>query len=208
MPPQLIVLDVSGRVYRTNKATLQASPYFENLMTRWDDCSDRQDDGSFFVDADPHTFQHVLNFMRRPSKFPLFWTKETGFDYALYNKLEAEADYFLLHELRDWIREKRYLEAFRTVVEVKAMTEDQLVTQKILGTDVEVQSFFGNYVGKERVCGACRCNIDLGFKYGCDACRERMKSPKSQLDNTQTKLTVVTKWTEFDATACDNKTGS
>lgn len=41
--------------------------------------------------------------MRRPSKFPLFWTKDTVFDYVLYNKVEAEADYFHLHDLRDWI---------------------------------------------------------------------------------------------------------
>jgi hypothetical protein len=70
-------------------------------MARWDDCCDRQNDGSLFVDADLKIFQHILNFMRRPSKFPLFWTKQTGFDYVLYKKLEEEADYFLLHDLRD-----------------------------------------------------------------------------------------------------------
>jgi hypothetical protein len=101
MTRSLIVLDVSGCVYRTHKATLQTSPYFRNLMVRWDDCCDRQNDGSLFVDADPKIFQHILNFMRRPSKFPLFWTKQTGFDYVLYKKLEEEADYFLLHDLRD-----------------------------------------------------------------------------------------------------------
>jgi hypothetical protein len=88
MPPRLIVLDVSGRKYRTPEATLQVSPYFQSLLARWTDCSDRQEDGSYFIDADPDAFQHIIEFMRRPSKFPLFWTKETGFDYALYNKLE------------------------------------------------------------------------------------------------------------------------
>src|SRR5690349_14829512 len=111
MPSHLLTLDVSGRKYRTQRASLQTSPYFQNLLARWDDCSHKQEDGSYFIDADPDTFQHVLEFMRRPSKFPLFWAKETGFNYALYNRLEAEADYFLLHDLRDWLRNKSYLDA-------------------------------------------------------------------------------------------------
>ncbi|KAH8710027.1 hypothetical protein GQ44DRAFT_588767, partial [Phaeosphaeriaceae sp. PMI808] len=78
-------------------------------------------DDSYFVYADPEIFRHILEFMRRPSKFPLFWTKETTLDYALYKKLEVEADYFLLHDLRDWIRKKRYLDAVKTIIEVKAL---------------------------------------------------------------------------------------
>lgn len=99
----IIVLDVSGRKFKTGKMTLQESPYFASLLARWDDCRDRQGDDSYFVDADPDTFQHILSFMRRPSRFPLFWTKDKGFDYALYNRLEIEADYFALEDLRDWI---------------------------------------------------------------------------------------------------------
>ncbi|KAF2875927.1 hypothetical protein BDV95DRAFT_469965, partial [Massariosphaeria phaeospora] len=117
--PHPIILNVSGRKYRTHSATLQTSPCFQNLLARWPSCSDRQADGSYFIDADPAVFEHVLQFMRRPSQFPLFWTKATGLDYALYTKLEAEADYFLLHDLRDWIRTKRYLGAVKTVTDVE-----------------------------------------------------------------------------------------
>ncbi|EUC27304.1 hypothetical protein COCCADRAFT_67216, partial [Bipolaris zeicola 26-R-13] len=114
-----IVLDVGGRKYKPQKITLGASSYFRNLLARWENCSDKQEESSYFVDADPNKFQYVLDFMRRPSRYPLHWTKETGFDYALYNKLEAEAGHFLLHGLRDWLQEKRYLDAIKTVVEVK-----------------------------------------------------------------------------------------
>ncbi|KAF9729799.1 hypothetical protein PMIN01_11732 [Paraphaeosphaeria minitans] len=76
MPSPLVILDVSGSL--------------------WDDCCNRQEEDSFFVDADPEIFQNILSFMQRPSQFPLFWTKTIKFDYALYEKLEAEADYFLL----------------------------------------------------------------------------------------------------------------
>lgn len=158
MRPHLIILDVSGRKYQTQKATLQTSPYFQNLLARWDDCTDRQEDGSYFIDADPDAFQYILEFMRRPSKFPLFWTKETSFNYALYNKLEAEADYFFLHDLRDWLRKKRYLDAVKTIIEVKALSEHQLEdgrNQTRCEADTEVQSFFGSYSGETRYRSPC-----------------------------------------------------
>jgi hypothetical protein len=90
-----------------------------NAMETITSCSDRQEDGSYFIDADSEIFRHVLQFMQRPSKFPLFWTKETSFDYALYNKLEAKADHFVLHDLRDWIQKKLHLGAAKTGLEVK-----------------------------------------------------------------------------------------
>ncbi|KAH9873080.1 hypothetical protein J1614_005477 [Plenodomus biglobosus] len=84
-----------------------------------ENCFYRQEDGSYFIDADPDVFQYVLEFMRRPSKLTLFWTRQTGFDYALYNNLEAEADHFLLHDLRNWLRKKRYLDAVKTILELR-----------------------------------------------------------------------------------------
>jgi hypothetical protein len=148
MPSYTIILNVSGTRYRTHNATLQASPYFQNLMARWDDCCDRQEDGFSFVDADPGIFQHVLSFMRRSSQFPLFWTKATGFDYVLYNKLEAEANSFLLHDLRDWIRRKCYLEAVKMVIEVETISEHELGARQNpspYDRDAELQVFFDSY---------------------------------------------------------------
>ncbi|KAF2797853.1 hypothetical protein K505DRAFT_213414, partial [Melanomma pulvis-pyrius CBS 109.77] len=113
MDSDIIILDVSGRKFRTRKDTLATSDYFKGLVSRWGDSADRQEDGSYFIDADPEVFEHLLGFMRRPSRFPLYWTKEKGFDYVLYNKLEAEADFFLLHDLRDWIHQKQYLNAVK-----------------------------------------------------------------------------------------------
>jgi hypothetical protein len=205
MPPQLIVLDLSGRKYQTQKATLQASPYFQKLLARWTVCSDRQEDGSYFIDADPDTFQHILEFMRRPSKFPLFWTKETGFDYALYNKLEAEADYFLLHDLRDWLREKRYLDAVKTIVEVKALSEHEVIDRNypICGPDIEVQSYFGSYTGEKRYRSPCAHRE--GYVFDCRLCSELVQAHGPQYDDPPKRLTLVTKRTEFDETVCVNQ---
>ena len=210
MPLHLIVLDVSGRKYKTQRATLQTSPYFQNLLARWDDCSDRQEDGSYYIDADPVAFQHILDFMRRPSKFPLFWTKETGFDYALYNKLEAEADYFLLHDLRDWLRKKRYLNAVKTVIEVEALSEHQLKdgrNRTRCKADIEVQSFFGSYTGERRYRSPCEIhptNNDYPIR-GCGSCKELIMAHGPQYDDPPKRLTLVTKRVEFDETVCVNE---
>ncbi|EOA87586.1 hypothetical protein ACJQWK_08769 [Exserohilum turcicum] len=120
MASNFLTLDVSGRKFRCSKAVLSTSPYFENLFARWEDSADRQVDGSYLIDADPDVFKHLLDFMRRPARFPLYWNREEGFDYLLYSKLEAEADYFMLEDLRDWIQEKKYLE----VVEMRQVIHE------------------------------------------------------------------------------------
>jgi hypothetical protein len=150
MPPSLVTLNVSGRIYKTRPSTLSISPYFKALLARWDSSADLQDDGSYFIDADPDTFEHILAFMRRPSKFPLYWTHEHGFDYVLYNKVEAEADFFLLHGLRDWISKKRYKDAVKTIMEVKILKEGDVghfnfTSWSEKGEYVEVKSFFESY---------------------------------------------------------------
>jgi hypothetical protein len=71
-------------------------------------------DGSLPIDADADTFQILLNYMRSNTVYPLLLNKETRFDYALYNRVMADADFFGLHDLRDWIRDKRYEKAMRT----------------------------------------------------------------------------------------------
>ncbi|RYO27750.1 hypothetical protein AA0113_g12259 [Alternaria arborescens] len=212
MPLHLIVLDVSGRKFQTQKATLQTSPYFQNLLARWDDCSDRQDDGSYFIDADPDAFQHILNFMRRPSKFLLLWSKETGFDYALYNKIEAEADYFLLHALRDWLQKNRYLDAVKTTIEVKALSEKQLEddrNQTRYEADIEVQGFFGSYSGEKRYRSLCAIHpINTEPVRGCHSCEGLIQAHGPQYDDPPKRLTLVTKRIEFGETVCVNKTVS
>ena len=44
--------------------------------------------------------------MRRPEVFPLFYSVMNGFDYDLYNRLQAEALYFQIKKLSEWIEAK------------------------------------------------------------------------------------------------------
>jgi hypothetical protein len=204
MPPSLVTLNVSGRIYKTRPSTLSASPYFTALLARWDSGADLQDDGSYFIDADPDTFEHILAFMRRPSKFPLYWTHEHGFDYVLYNKVEAEADFFLLHGLRDWISKKRYEEAVKTIVEVRVWDER---SQRVLnggdslGDLVEVNSFLGWYSGERRVRYECSSHSNYYLK-GCVFCEKLAGATPT--DEPNKKLSLVIKKVVFDETVCSN----
>ena len=108
--PRVITLDVGGRIFKVLRITLEESGLFQRQLSEgftWEP----QADGSYFLDADPDLFEHLLRFMRRPEVFPLFYTTANGFDYDLYNRLEAEAEYFQVDDLHTWIKEKRYLRA-------------------------------------------------------------------------------------------------
>jgi hypothetical protein len=109
--PKVMILNIGGRKFQTSPDTLRTGSGLFRLQLseryRWEP----EADGSYFMDADPDLFAHLLRFMRRPEIFPLFYTKANGFDYDLYNRLEVEAEYFQIDTLWNWLREKKYLEA-------------------------------------------------------------------------------------------------
>lgn len=112
--PKVVTLDVGGRKYKTYTATLRAESGFFRCQLSDRFTWERENDGSYFLDADPDLFKHLLCFMRRPNVFPLFYTKAAGFDFDLYNRLEMEAEYFQIDALQAWIKEKKYLNAIVT----------------------------------------------------------------------------------------------
>ncbi|KAH7088826.1 hypothetical protein FB567DRAFT_318876 [Paraphoma chrysanthemicola] len=128
--PNPITLDIGSRTFKTSLSTLQESGLFrQQLSERYTWAP--QVDGSYFLDADPDLFAHLLRFMRRPEVFPLFYTKDRGFDYDLYNRLEAEAEYFQLDTLREWIMEKKYEKAVVVHTSIAMAKEvDEVVPKK------------------------------------------------------------------------------
>jgi hypothetical protein len=81
--PAVMTLNIGGRKFQTQPSTLcSSSSLFRRQLSKnytWR----VQVDGSYFMDADPDLFAHLLRFMRRPEIFPLFYTKANGFDYDL-----------------------------------------------------------------------------------------------------------------------------
>ena len=120
MVDPIISLQVGERHFVTLKLTLEGSPFFNALLAEeW--LGSRSPDGSYFVDADPDLFIHILRYLRR-GVFPLFYNAKYGFDFALYQALQEEASYFGIEDLYIWIKDQKYAQAVKiqyTVDEVK-----------------------------------------------------------------------------------------
>ncbi|KAJ9137728.1 hypothetical protein NKR23_g8963 [Pleurostoma richardsiae] len=106
-----VSLQVGERRFTTTKETLVGeSHFFASLLSgRW---KNALEDGSYFIDADPVLFEHILRFLRR-GVYPLFFDVVKGHDHILYHSLQEEARYFGIPRLEDWLEQKRYLEAVR-----------------------------------------------------------------------------------------------
>ncbi|RFU33670.1 hypothetical protein B7463_g2676, partial [Scytalidium lignicola] len=109
---RLITLNVGERRFITTLETItQESDFFAALFSgRWDD--NVQEDGSYFIDADPELFEHILRYLRR-RVLPVFYDNIKGHDHTLYLALLEEAKYFQIPRLEKWLRDKEYLKAIK-----------------------------------------------------------------------------------------------
>ena len=140
--PSIITLDVGGRKFKTLLSTLMSeSGYFQALFSgRWT-CTPEKD-GSYFVDANPDTFEHLLQYMRRPGIFPLFWSKTSGFDYGMYQRLGHEARFFQIDELGDWIERQGYLDGIAVQVDLPQEQSISQATPKTIKGNEEISHNF------------------------------------------------------------------
>ncbi|RYP69330.1 hypothetical protein DL769_005292 [Monosporascus sp. CRB-8-3] len=117
-----VTLQVGERRFTTFRDTLiSESSYFKARLTRWNDA---EEDGSYFIDADPRVFEHLLAFLRGGS-FPLFFDAGSqSFDYPKYLAVADQAKYFGIPELEEWITKQRYLDAIK--IERSTMVIDEV----------------------------------------------------------------------------------
>lgn len=117
-----IHIQVGERRFTTRRETLmEGSGYFATRLSgRWNDA---EPDGSYFVDGDPDMFVHILRFFRTGT-FPVFYDKARGRDYSLYAALLAEAPYFQVPPLEEWLQKQEYLN--RVVTHREASTVDNI----------------------------------------------------------------------------------
>lgn len=103
----LITLQVGERRYFSEEKTLiDGSTYFKTRLTGT--LKDKKEaDGSYFIDRDGHLFEHILSFLRS-GICPLFRDSIDFFDYHKYLRLGAEAKYFGVKKLHDWLIAKSY----------------------------------------------------------------------------------------------------
>ncbi|KAL3487326.1 hypothetical protein BJX62DRAFT_9203 [Aspergillus germanicus] len=107
-PSDTIPLQVGERYFTTTRSTLvEESAYFDSLLLgRWDTA---REDGSYFVDADPDLFVHILRYLRR-GVLPIFYDLQKGHDEALYDALLKEANFLGIAQLESYLENRTYLE--------------------------------------------------------------------------------------------------
>jgi hypothetical protein len=150
--PSVITLDIGGRLFKASTDILIAeSGLFQRQLPgrfTWTP----QADGSYFLDADPEIFEHLLRFMRRPGSCPLFWSKERGFDYDMYRRLQDEAEYFQVDTLYHWIKDKEYKKAVTIYVHPVKVVEATHVPGVFLAATLSESRHFVTKTRQSYVC--------------------------------------------------------
>ena len=117
-----IHLQVGERRFITSTDILKGSGFFAAFTAeRWE--SQTEEDGSYFVDADPEIFAHILRYLRHDI-LPIFYDREKGHDYPLYLAVEQQAEYFVIPRLLNWLRQKRYLSAITIDTSAELLTNE------------------------------------------------------------------------------------
>lgn len=180
--PHVITIDVGGRKYKTFTATLRAESDLFRVQISDYFTWEPEPDGSYFLDADPDLFEHLLRFMRRPNVFPLFYTKATGFDYDLYNRLEVEAEYFQMGILHAWIKEKKYLNAIITKTDQPSVMNLKSTSNKNCAVNESVDRYMLPRIEKVYVCPR-DIFVHRGNPDACGAtCRKAQADAKKKFD--------------------------
>ncbi|CAG9950344.1 unnamed protein product [Clonostachys rosea f. rosea IK726] len=106
-----ITIKTLQRTFVTNPEGWQGrSLYFDKLFSGvW---SDKQEDGSYFIETDANIFEHILRYLRT-GVLPVFYDRLAGHDFPLYQALLEESKYFAIDRLEKWLYERKYLEAVK-----------------------------------------------------------------------------------------------
>ena len=190
-----ITLDVGGREYVSSAGTLIKSNYFAYLRTG------QQPEGTRFIDADPALFSHILRYLRR-GVLPVFYDQHKGHHHLMYVALLAEARFFQVDRLVEWLEKKEYL----GTVAVKHSVDTRLGSSNFLTTespDTEIQVRPLMKRTKVHVC-ARGLEVHYNRKDLCGrACKEAQAERPVQPDDIDVlHLTVHTKKTIFNTDAC------
>ncbi|KAI2634777.1 BTB/POZ protein [Hypomontagnella submonticulosa] len=147
MDDERVTLQVGERRFTTLRGTLVTeSTYFAaRLSGRWHDSNE---DGSYFIDADPGIFEHILRYLRN-GNFPVFFDLKTQMlDHAKYLALLSDARYFGIQRLVEWIEKKRYLEIVQietsiALRDIDLPTDGHLIKATAPGSRMEISTTWG-----------------------------------------------------------------
>jgi hypothetical protein len=158
-------IQVSDRRFLTDPDTwIGESAFFKALFSgKW---GDPQDDGSYFIDADPDLFEHILRYLRR-GVLPVFYDRAKGHDYVLYGALLEEARSFGIDRLEKWLNEQKYLEVVNVAYSVTE-TDNSNTPARTVDGSVEIAYDLVRKRVSVWYCPEGRYNHDS--KYDCRFC--------------------------------------
>ena len=182
------VLQIGEQRFTTTMDTLKGSNLLEILMSPSSQSESIQEtDGSYFIDADPENFGHILRYLRS-GVLPVFYDHEKGHDFALYQTLLRDAEFFGIPRLAKWLREKAYLRAV-TIEHSAALLTDtaEISATKTADTTVEHHPIWNT----EKV---YICPRGLGAHRGNPrACRRQCRMEQGDRENEfEDELTLTT----------------
>ena len=195
----IITLQVGERRFTTRKETLKGgSGFFSALLSgRWDNV---QPDGSYFIDADGDLFKHILEYLRRGVP-PIFYDRSKGHDHALYLRLLAEARYFQIDSLREWLEKKQYLEVLKIEHQTREVESSYLMDQQY-GSDIDVEYYPSWGTKKVYVCPR-GIEVHRGLPGSCGrACMNARDGEDVYDEEPVLRTLIVKKRTILDSKKC------
>jgi hypothetical protein len=126
-----VILQVGNRRFITSReALLGKSRYFDILLSeRWS-AGSKKSDGSYFIDQNGDTFEHILEYFRN-LQCPLFYDQSKGHALAKYCAVLAQARYFQIPRLEKWVEKKEFLEAVRFKTSVRQVDSPWLFDSNV-----------------------------------------------------------------------------
>ncbi|KAL9602316.1 MAG: hypothetical protein Q9219_001882 [cf. Caloplaca sp. 3 TL-2023] len=201
-----ITLRVGEKLFYTRPETLSGSTFLTAMLSnRWDQRrSQQQPDGSYFVDADPQIFEHVLRFLRS-GIYPVCYEAGQGHDWSSYANIRSQADYLGVEQLVEWLDAKKYLQAIKIETSARVVEYDEETTG--LGgshaSDERVQYHPGWRTVKKYVCPR-GISVHYGEPKKCGrACAAALGDAEPQYEEVPVLSTlVVTEKVVFDEKVC------
>ncbi|KAL8676833.1 MAG: hypothetical protein Q9186_006683 [Xanthomendoza sp. 1 TL-2023] len=146
-----IVLQVGEQSFYVDRNTLLRSRYLESITSgRWD--HNKQPNGTFFIDADPEVFKHILRFLRH-DVYPLCYDKCKGHDVAMYSAIQKLANYLLVEDVVEWLSKQEYLKAVKIETSARVVDDgEDGLNGTLRESNVEVRYHPGWRTVKKYVC--------------------------------------------------------
>ena len=199
MEDKLVKLQVGEKRFITTKQSLEGSDFLSALPVRWKD--NKQDDGSYFIDADPDIFIHILRYLRH-EVLPVFYDDQKGHNFPLYQAVLRQAGYFGIPPLEKWLKEKAYLKAVKIEYSTELISgESAVVTTRT--ADIVVEYHPAWKTNKVYICPR-EIYAHRGNQNACGRqCRNAQGDRDDRYeDELVLKMVAIHKRTKFDEGLC------